>query len=74
MFGPGSESVRDSLDNLESMVITVPIWDVAQAQGKNTLYHIVGFADVQIISYQLPSQNVISVLFIGIANCGGNNT
>ncbi|MGD0208031.1 MAG: hypothetical protein ABSC89_10535 [Verrucomicrobiota bacterium] len=66
-----SESVRDALDNLESMVITVPVWDQAQSQGNNTLYHIVGFADVQIISYQLPSQNVISVLFLGFTNCGG---
>lgn len=69
-----SESVRDALDNLESMVITVPVWDQAQSQGNNTLYHIVGFADVQIISYQLPSQNVISVLFIDFTSCGGVNT
>jgi hypothetical protein len=65
-----SESVRDALDNLKSMVITVPVWDQAQSQGNNTLYHIVGFADVQIISYHLPSQNVISVLLIDIVNCG----
>ena len=66
-----SESVRDALDNLKNMIITVPVWDQAQSQGNNTLYHIVGFADVQIISYQLPSQNVISVLLIDIADCGG---
>jgi hypothetical protein len=65
-----SESVRDALDNLESMVITVPVWDQAQRQGNNTLYHIVGFADVQILGYQLPSQNVISVLFINFVDCG----
>src|ERR1039457_4605771 len=46
-----SESVREALDNLESMVITVPVWDKAQSQGNNTLYHVVGFANVQIISY-----------------------
>ncbi len=65
-----SESVRDALDNLKNVIITVPIWDQAQSQGNNTLYHIVGFADVQIISYQLPSQNVISAVLIDIANCG----
>lgn len=65
-----SESVRDALDNLESTVITVPVWDQAQGQGNNTLYHIVGFAEVQIISYRLPSQNVISVLFLDVVNCG----
>jgi hypothetical protein len=64
------KSVRDALDNLESVIITVPVWDQAQGQGNNTLYHIVGFADVQIISYHLPSQNVISVVLIDIANCG----
>ena len=69
-----SKSVRDALDNLESMVITVPVWDVAQGQGNNTLYHIVGFVDVQIISYHLPSLNVISVLFIGFTDCGGVNS
>jgi hypothetical protein len=66
-----SESVRDALDNLKNMIITVPVWDQAQGQGNNTLYHIVGFADVQIISYHLPSQNVISVLLIDVGDCGG---
>jgi hypothetical protein len=65
-----SESVRDALDNLKNVVITVPVWDQAKSQGNNTLYHIVGFADVQIISYRLPSQNVISALLIDIADCG----
>ena len=65
-----SKSVRNALDNLESIVITVPVWDVAQGQGHNTYYHIVAFADVQIISYRLPSQNQISAVFLGYANCG----
>jgi len=65
-----SKNVRDALDNLKSMVITVPVWDQAQGQGNNTLYHVVGFADVQIISYRLPSQNVISVFFLDIVDCG----
>ncbi len=66
-----SKKVRDALNYLESMVITVPVWDQAQGQGNNTLYHIVGFANVQIVSYQLPSQNVINVLFLGLTSCGG---
>ena len=41
-----SESVRDALDNLESIVITVPVWDRTQSQGNNTLYHVIGFANV----------------------------
>jgi hypothetical protein len=66
-----SKAVRDALDYLETGVITVPVWDVAQGQGRNTYYHVVAFADVQIISYRLPSQNQISVVFLGYENCGG---
>ena len=65
-----SKGVRNALDDLEGIVITVPIWDQAQGEGNNTLYHVVGFADVQIISYQLPSQNVISALLIDVGTCG----
>jgi len=66
-----SKKVRDALDNLESIVIIVPVWDQAQEQGNNTLYHVAGFASVQIVSYHLPSQNVISVTFLGFTSCGG---
>jgi hypothetical protein len=65
-----SKSVREALDNLESTVITVPVWDVAQGQGHNAWYHIVALADVQIISYRLPSQNQISAVFLGYESCG----
>jgi len=65
-----SKSVRNALDYLENGVITVPVWDVAQGQGNNGYYHVVAFADVQIISYQLPSQNRISVVFLGYESCG----
>ena len=65
-----SKSVRAALDNLEGIVITVPVWDEARGEGNNTLYHVVGFADIQIVSYHLPSQNVISVLLIDIPDCG----
>jgi len=64
-----SKGVRKALDDLEGVVITVPVWDTAQGEGNNTLYHIVGFADVQILSYHLPSQNVISVLLVDITDC-----
>ena len=65
-----SSGVRNALNALETGVITVPVWDVSISQGNNSLYRIVGFADVQITSYKLPNQNRISVLFIGYSNCG----
>lgn len=69
-----SSGVRDALNALETGVITVPIWDVSIKQGNNSLYRVVGFAQVQITSYKLPGQNRISVLFIGYTNCGQEGT
>jgi hypothetical protein len=65
-----SKSVREALDNLESIVITVPVWDLVQGQGQNTCHHIIAFANVQIISYRLPSQNQISAVLLGYESCG----
>jgi len=67
-----STAVRGALDILERIVITVPVWDVAAKKGNNTVYHVVGFANVQIISYKLPSQNKISAVFLGYVNCYGH--
>jgi hypothetical protein len=66
-----SKNVRDALHNLESLVITVPVWDTSVAQGNNCLYHVAGFAQVQITGYYLPSQNRISATFLGFTSCGG---
>jgi len=65
-----SSNVRGALNTLETEVISVPVWDVSIAQGNNSLYHVVGFASVQITGYHLPKQNAISVLFLGFASCG----
>jgi hypothetical protein len=46
-----SKSVRDALHKLEGLVITVPVWDTSTGTGNNTLYHIIGFAQVQITGY-----------------------
>jgi hypothetical protein len=62
--------VRASLDALVGYQITVPIWDQARGQGENTAYHIVGFATVILIDYQLPSQNRITAEFVGYSDCG----
>ena len=64
------KNVRDTLSNLENYAISVPVWDISVGQGNNSLYHIVGFADVQIIGFNLPGQNRISVILIGFSSCG----
>lgn len=63
--------VRASLDALEGFTITVPVWDQTRGEGDNTAYHIVGFAQVIIINYHLPSRNQITAEFIGFTtSCG----
>ncbi len=68
-----SKNVRDALDGLESLDITIPIWDHARGQGEHAAYHVAGFARVRLVSYQLPGQNQISARFLSYATCGGEN-
>ena len=63
--------VRAALDALIGVQIVGPVWDQAAGEGDNALYHIINFAYVKILSYQLPSQNRITVQFLGFAPCGG---
>ncbi|MFO7537130.1 MAG: PKD domain-containing protein, partial [Chloroflexota bacterium] len=75
VFGaPGvsnSGNVRQALNNLKTMDITVPVWNASEMSGSNTNYHVAGFAVVRLLDYQLPNQNRISVHFKGFAaNCG----
>ena len=64
-----SRGVRDALDALKPLTITVPVWDTATGQGSNTRYHVLGFARVQITDYRLPGQNRISAIYWGTASC-----
>ena len=64
-----SKKVRDALDNLKDMIITVPLWDEAQGNGKNLKYRVAGYAYIQIVDYHLPGANRISAIFWGLANC-----
>ena len=65
-----SSAVRDALDTLEDYEIVVPVWDQARGQGSQAAYHVSAFAKVRILGYRLPSQNRISVIFIGYSSCG----
>ena len=64
-----SRQVRDALDTLEQIDITVPVWDQARGQGNNSLYRVVAFARVRLLNYQLPRQNRITARFLGFVSC-----
>ena len=64
-----SHEVRDALNDLEDYEIVVPVWDQVRGQGSQAAYRVSGFARVHILGYRLPSQNRISVLFLGYASC-----
>lgn len=66
--------VRAALDALEGFEIIVPVWDQARGQGDNTAYHIVGFAQIILLNYRLPSQNQITAEFVGWSDCGAPAT
>ncbi|MBN1248387.1 MAG: VCBS repeat-containing protein [Anaerolineae bacterium] len=64
-----AQAVRDALGNLRGHIIIVPIWDKAMSQGNNLMYHVAGFARIQITGYYLPGQNRISAVFLGYVEC-----
>ena len=68
-----SKKVRDALHALEGKIISVPVWDITTGEGNNSLYRVVGFAQVQITGYYLPNQNMISVIFLDYVSCSGVN-
>jgi len=61
--------VRDALDVLKQLDITVPVWNQARGTGNNSLYRVAAFARVRLISYQLPRENRISARFLGFVSC-----
>lgn len=62
--------VRAALDALIGQEIVVPTWDICTGQGSGALYHVTGFARVQITFYHLPAQNRITAIYLGPASCG----
>ncbi|TAL06277.1 MAG: hypothetical protein EPO07_02105 [Verrucomicrobia bacterium] len=63
------DKVRKALDTLKQIDIVVPVWDRATGSGNRSLYHVVAFARVRIVSYQLPKQNRITARFLGFVPC-----
>ena len=64
-------SMRNALDSLLGVDIIVPVFDGVRGAGDTLAYQVVGFAHVQLVDYRLPSQNRISILFLGFADCSG---
>jgi hypothetical protein len=64
-----SKQLRQALDNLMPLIITVPVWNQAQGQGNNIEYQISSYAQVQISDYHLPGQDRISAVYWGAASC-----
>lgn len=65
-----SKGVRDALDALKSVDITVPVWDKTRGTGDHAAYHVANFARVRLVNYQLPGQNKITARFLGSTSCG----
>jgi hypothetical protein len=65
-----SSSVRAALEELKTIDITVPVWDVTVLSGSGTLYHVVSFAIVRITGYDLPGDDRISARYLGAHVCG----
>jgi hypothetical protein len=66
-------SLRNALNNLLGVDIIVPVFDQSRDTGGTLAYHVMGFAQVQLVGYYLPSQNTISVLFLGFTDCSGGS-
>jgi hypothetical protein len=61
-------SMRNVLDTLLNVDIVVPVFD----DVRGSAYHVAGFAHIQLLGYRLPSQNKITVLFLGFTDCSGD--
>jgi hypothetical protein len=68
-----SKNVRDALDVLKQLDITVPVWNETRGQGANAEYRVSAFARVRLLSYHLPGQNRITARFLGYATCDQQN-
>ncbi len=71
---PGVSNAREIRELLDDLIasgangerITVPIWDAVEDSGNNSNYQVSGFAEVQIIDYHLPRDDMISAIIHGL--------
>jgi YD repeat-containing protein len=65
-----SRSVRDALDQLKAIDITVPVWDSATGSGKSSAYRVAAFARVRLLTYDLAKEKRLTVRLLGYVACG----
>jgi hypothetical protein len=68
-----SGTVRDALEALKSVDITVPVWDQTRGSGEHAAYRVSAFARVRLLDYHLPQQNRITAQFLEHIECGTRN-
>lgn len=66
---PETQSMRDALDRLVGQTITVPVWDTVTGQGAKTLYHVSGFAQVQLMDYEGTPPSQLRFRYLGPQTC-----
>lgn len=59
-----ADATRLALEELKEGVITVPVWDTVSGEGSTLMYHVVGFARIQITGFNLP-RNQVSAIYQG---------
>jgi hypothetical protein len=58
------------LDLLNGVEIIVPVFDQVTDDGNSVLYHVAGFARIQLVS-DATSAHGLSLIFLGLTTCGG---
>jgi hypothetical protein len=57
-----------ALNTLQTLDISVPVWDSTQLQGATPLFHVSSFATVRLTGFNIPNQR-ISVRYLGPLSC-----
>jgi RHS repeat-associated protein len=68
-----SQNVRDTLDRLKQLDITVPVWDQARGQGDNAAYRVCAFARIRLVDYRLSGQVTITLRLLRYVACATHN-
>ncbi len=68
-----ARSVRDALDTLMTMDITIPVWDNVTGGGANANYQVSAFVSIRLLSYNLVKQDRITLQFLGYTTCHVGN-
>ncbi|MBV9602044.1 MAG: LamG domain-containing protein, partial [Chloroflexi bacterium] len=83
VFNGDPDSLQEALQHLETVVITVPVWDRTRRsddddgrqksdddQGDGgTLFHVSGFARIRLSSFAFNRADTINARFLGMATC-----